>query len=266
MDSEKEKLLEERKAKNTNRATKLWVSTLSQYLSERKLGNIEEQTVQTLPKILEDFYFSLRKQKKKEPKEGKSKLQLSKRDENDDDNDDKYYKNSSLRSARATLNRHFKASLGVDIIANEAFIKANEIFQAVSKKGKTEGRGEVQSKKPILDEDMSKLSSYFVTNMRGYPNPKLLQEIVLFNVIYYGGRRGRENLRYMTKKTSEIARDADGHQYIHQIVKEFDKNHKEDNLSENNEACIYEMPGTCTDLNHFFRLNKITKIVMSQFF
>ena len=243
LDTEKDKLLEERKAKNTNRATKQWVSAFTQYLKEKQAGEINNVTVQTLPKLLEDFYFSLRKQKKKEPKKKRSKLQLSRKNDPDGDSDDTFYKNSSLRSARAALNRHFKSTLGIDIISNEQFIKATEVFQAVSKKGKTEGHGEVKSKKPISDADMSKLLSYFVTNMKGPPNAKLLQEIVLFNIIYYGGRRGHENLREMTKKTFQISRDTDGRQFIHQVIKEFDKNHKEDDFSENNESRIYEMPG-----------------------
>ena len=35
---------------------------------------------------------------------------------------------------------------------------------------------------------MSKLSSYFLENMKeSPPNAKKLQEFVLFNIIYYGG-------------------------------------------------------------------------------
>ena len=133
--------------------------------------------------------------------------------------------------------------MGIDIISNSKFIKTNEIFQAITKQVKKEGRGEIESKNAINDQDMSKLNTYFITNMQGPPNAKLLQEIVLFNIIYYGGRRGYENLRSMTKDTFKILRDGDGHQYIKQVVKEFDKNHHEDDLTESNEARIYEQPG-----------------------
>ena len=34
---------------------------------------------------------------------------------------------------------------------------------------------------------MSKLSSYFLENMKESPHAKKLQEFVLFNIIYYGG-------------------------------------------------------------------------------
>ena len=165
-------------------------------MKERELSQIDALDVTQLPEILGDFYFSLRKQPKKEPKK-KNRLSLNR---DDSEVEDSFYKNSSLRSARAALNRHFKSTKGVDNIANELFLKTNEIFSAVTKQGKIAGRGEIKSKEAITDPDMSKLSTYFLRNMQGPPNGKLLQEIVLFNVIYNSGRRGRENLRCMTKK------------------------------------------------------------------
>ena len=89
---------------------------------------------------------------------------------------------------------------------------------------------------------MSKLTSYFLDNMRGPPNPRKLQEFVLFNIIYYWGRRGRENLRYMTKLTFEAKKDHDNREYIVEVIKECDKNHREDDTSASNEARIYANP------------------------
>ena len=113
----------------------------------------------------------------------------------------------------------------------------------MTKQGKEEGRGQIDSKIPISDPDFSKLSSYFQDSMRGPPNPKKLQELVLFNIIFYGGRRGRENLRQMTKETFQIKKDHDGREYIIQVIKECDKNHREGDTSESNEARIYAVPG-----------------------
>ena len=79
--------------------------------------------------------------------------------------------------------------------------------------------------------------------MAGPPDPLLLQEIVLFNVIYYMGRRRRQNLRHMKINTFEIGCDADGKRYMHQVKKEFDKNRRENDLSNNNAARVYEIPG-----------------------
>ena len=188
--------------------------------------------MENLLNILGDFYFSLRK---KEPKKAKGP--------NTNENEDPHYKNSSLKSGRAALNHHFKGTRGIDIISNESFIKANEIFQAITRDGKVKGRGETHSKLPILEPDMSKLSTYFMKNMTGPPNARLLQELVLFSIIYYGGHRGRENLRGMTVDTFRVESDHDGLKYIHQVIKECDKNHNEEDFTESNEARIYEMPG-----------------------
>ena len=231
----KEELLQNRKALNTNRATKQWVSCLNAYLNERDLPDIDHVDLDELPTIIGDFYFSVRKKRISEDglednatDQTKSKL--------------KYYKNSSLKSGRAALNRHFKATFGIDIISNDKFIKANEIFQAITKQGKEEGRGETESKVPISDPDYKKLTAYFLQNMRGPPSPKRLQEFVLFNIIYYCGRRGRENLRQMNKDTFTIRKYHDEREYIVQIIKECDKNHREDDLNQSNEAWIYAIP------------------------
>ena len=74
--------------------------------------------------------------------------------------------------------------------------------------------------------------------MAGPPNGTLLQEIVLFNIIFYMGRRGRENLRMMTKETFAIDQNSDGRRFIYQQQDETDKNHNENDTEMSNQACI----------------------------
>ena len=52
----KEDLLQNRKAQNTNRATKQWISCLNEFLCERNLPNVDCMDIEDLPKILEEFY------------------------------------------------------------------------------------------------------------------------------------------------------------------------------------------------------------------
>ena len=52
-----------------------------------------------------------------------------------------------------------------------------------------------------------------------------------------------ENLRGMRKKTFKVLKHHDNREYIYQIMKECDKNHKEDDIGESNEARIYANPG-----------------------
>ena len=149
---------------------------------------------------------------------------------------------------QAALNQYFKEHIGVDIITNEKFIHANEMFHGVTKKGRREGRGDLDHKQPITDEDRAKLTQYFAKNFEGPPSGKLLQEVILFNIIYFMGRRGRENLRNMKKNTFAISQDPDGRKFIYQAVSEHDKNHTEASTSKGNKARIYEQKGKCTNL------------------
>ena len=188
-----------------------------------------------MPEIIGDFYFSAHKNRLSDEGVQQTEHEICK-------NKLTHYKNSSLKLGQAALNRYFKGTYGVDIIVNSNYIQANEIFQAVTKQGKEEDRGQIESKIPISDPDYSKLTSYFLTNMRGPPNPKKLQEYVLFNIIYYCDQRGRENLRNMMKNTFQIKTDFDGREFIVQVVRECDKNHREDDTTTSNEARIYANP------------------------
>ena len=124
------------------------------------------------------------------------------------------------------------------------FIQANERFQSVTKRGKVEGRGEITSKELITDENMTKLKNYFEQQMKGPASGKALQDLVLFNIIYFTGRRGNENLRNMMKSTFAVEVDADGRRYIHQVKGKHDKNHTENDYVKANEARIFEQRGT----------------------
>ena len=184
---EKSEIMKKRCAENTGKATKLWVDCLKDYLDEKNLPPIDLLTEQNLPEILSDFYTELKKKgksskTKKVTKQSDEPTVSNTTDGNTESSDE--YKNSTLNCIRAALNRHFKETLGIDIIKNTNFTKTNEMFRGVAKQGRREGRGDITSKEPITEIDMEKLSSYFVTNMQGPVNGKLLQEVVLFQIIY----------------------------------------------------------------------------------
>ena len=108
-----------------------------------------------------------------------------------------------------------------------------------------EGLGEIISYPPIKDADMKTLKEYFQFNMTGNANPRALQEVIIFYIIYYLCRRGRENLRKMTVNTFAIANDPDTKkEYIYQKVDEADKNHNQNDTNKANQGRIYEVPGT----------------------
>ena len=240
-EAQKDGIMQGRSAENTNKATKLWVDCLREYLDEKGMPILEEVCDAELPKLLSDFYTEVKK-KEKSPNSKKKGTKKTKSPTVSDEE----YKNSSLQCMRAALNRYFKEKRGLNIISNETFIQANEMFRGVTKEGRRKGRGSCDHKPPITPEDMEKLSNYFTENMRGPPNAKFLQEIVLFNIIYFMGRRGRENLRSMTKDTFNISIDGNGRKFIHQVITEHDKNHTESDFTPGNEARIYEQTGNLT--------------------
>ena len=62
---------------------------------------------------------------------------------------------------------------------------------------------------PITESDMTKLGEYFDRSSH-----LVLQDEVLFNLIFYFGLRGRENLRALKKDTFEVEVDSDGKEYV----------------------------------------------------
>ena len=68
-----------------------------------------------------------------------------------------------------------KNTMALDIIKNELFIKANDMFIGVTEDNKENGLGEVESYPPIEKADMAKLTQHFKSFQDGALNPKKLQ-------------------------------------------------------------------------------------------
>ena len=74
------------------------------------------------------------------------------------------------------------------------------------------------------------------------PNPKKLQQQVIFYILYFFCHRGKENLYDMLQETFELCTEYDGTQYIKQSLEEVDKNHGPDDPP-SNEGRMYEIEG-----------------------
>ena len=218
--AEKKQIMEERNAKNTNRATKSALVTFRDYLCEKQLKPVEEISNEDLPEILLDFYTNAKK------------------------TDGSDYCVQSMKCLRAGINRYMKAERGLDIIENERFVTANEMFRGVNKKKREQGKGATKSTPVIITEDLQKIYSYFNHDIMNSPDPKKLQQCLIFYIIYYFCRRGRENLYTMTKDTFDISTDpSSGRRFVFQAIDELDKNHGVDSMSEANQARMYETTG-----------------------
>ena len=91
----------------------------------------------------------------------------------------------------------------------------NELFCGILRGNKTLGLGMTKSK----------LNKYFEAKMRSKPDTQILQYMLLFYIIYYTGRRGRENLHRIKKNSFAVSKDPDGRCFIYQAVHKCDKNH-----------------------------------------
>ena len=188
----KDNIKKKSKAESTYQATRVWTNCFSNYLIEKGLPELDDIPTEELPNALENFYSETCKKK----------------------GNNEEYKNSTFKCIRAGINRHYKATRSLDIISDPRFIQVNEMFEGKSRVNKEEGHGEIESLPCIKPEDFDQLSSFFKEKMQGPPDPTVLQEIMVFNIIYYMGRRGRENLQRMPKYHFAVATDHENRRYV----------------------------------------------------
>ena len=107
------------------------------------------------------------------------------------------------------------------------------MYKGKLKEIKTSGKDITKHKSPLSEEDMSKLRVHLKSHMN---TPKGLQEKVMFDVLYFFGRRGREGLRELKRDSFEFVEDGEGNEYAHLPFNEFDKNHCDVMDTESNET------------------------------
>lgn len=196
-----DKILYEKDAKNTRRATETAVRTFRAYLREKNLP----EEFETLPNseldvILSKFYTEVRTE------------------------NGEMYKKSSLISLRHGINRFLGNSVdGKNIIHDNDFRQSNKVFAAATKELKREGKGGITHHPPIEKEDLQKLYSYFDND-----NNIKLQEKVFVDLMLYFGRRGRENIHELKQSDFAATSDSQGKVYIYMTKDELTKNHQED--------------------------------------
>ena len=224
-------ILDEKDPLNTKKSTKLWISCFSDYLEAKNYPKVEDVSTEDLLKILETFYTEVQKKHKSGDKENTDISST--------------YKNTTMRTIRAAIARFYREKRGIDIISNEHFIRANAVFTALQKINKKKGLGVVDRKVAMNEYDVQQLMEYFRTQIICDLNPRNLQNIVIFYILYYMCRLGRENLREMKQYTYAISTDlADNNRkFIYQAVDEYDKNHNESDTTIANEGRIYEITG-----------------------
>ena len=213
------KLLEDKDALSTKKATKSALLCLQQYILETdREVNLDTYSTAELSALLVNFYADARK------KSGE------------------HCKLSALKSIRFGLARYFKGERNIDIIKDAEFRKANDSFQAVSVGLKRNGLAKVEHTLPLEENELKMIYCSAALNTG---TPVGLQQKCWFDIMYFLCRRGRENLRAMKKTTFQVAKDNHGREFVYQHVDELDKNHREnaDSNQSVTEGRMYAVPG-----------------------
>lgn len=151
------------------------------------------------------------------------------------------YKLSSFNQMKYGLHKYLLGK-GIDT-STVAFTKSNETFKAMKKDLMRNWKGDVKHRTPISATDLKKLYQHKLAF--NVLTPVGLQQKVMFEIILFMCRRGRENLRNMTKDFYGIFQDEDGREYVQQQLSELDKNHDENRRSSETtgEGRMYGIPG-----------------------
>ncbi len=100
------------------------------------------------------------------------------------------------------------------------------------------------AKKVIEDRDMKLIANHFNNDYEENPDPVLLQQNMLFNILYFFVHRGHENLPNMKKKWFNLVVDTETDEvYVQQVFDEIDKNHRPKDTKITNEGRMYEIKG-----------------------
>ena len=95
----------------------------------------------------------------------------------------------------------------------------------------------------ITDIDLERISEYFTHDHLNKPDKKRLQQQMIFYIICFFCRRGRENLYEMLKTTFKLVTEPDGNQFVLQFMDEIDKNHTYEDTTQTNPGKMYPTGG-----------------------
>ena len=208
-------ILKNKDSANTQRATEKCVKVLKAYLKCKGMPvEFEDWDKPRLAEVLSKFYMEVRRE------------------------DGKLYKTGSMVNIRAGLNRYLKSKgKTIDLIKETVFTQSNQSFQAQQVKLKEEGRGDTEHYPQIDENDLHKLYESGVLNDE---TPQGLLYKVWFELMLYICRRGRENLRKLTKQHFKIGTDSQDRRYVYQSCDEMTKKGRDNSSSRVDAGRIYE--------------------------
>ena len=137
-----------------------------------------------------------------------------------------HYSTSAHLSIRAAIDRHLSSLpefSDVSIIRDQQFKSANRSLSAKLKMLKDKGLAKVQHHPSISPVDIKKC---YETKVFSDENPTSLLRVNWFNIALHFCRRGRENLRALSRDSFVIMKDANDNEYVEISVSEKTKNYQ----------------------------------------
>ena len=122
------------------------------------------------------------------------------------------YKRNSFNCIKFGIARFMKSLNGFDIVNDPEFAAANEAFKAQCVELKRQGKSRINHHSETEPEDLQKLYTSVAEQIN---TPKGLQRKVWIDIMLHLIRRGRENLRRMTKSTFAVDTDVAGRRFVH---------------------------------------------------
>lgn len=178
----------------TRKQTNYYVNKFKIFLRERKLC---DEIGRSPPRILNDYLRLLY-----------SQLRTNTQD---------FYSPSTLVCIRASIHRYLtspEVNRTINILQGEDFKRSNGVLRSMVAKYLQSNQPKRKEYEAITESDISKIRTYFQRK-----NLTMLQEEVIFNIIYFFGLRGRENLRSLTFGAIEIKEDDSGAKYAYMYLR-----------------------------------------------
>jgi len=130
--------------------------------------------------------------------------------------DGELLKKTSLNVMKNGIAKYLKEKCDIDTKKDPEFSSSAAVFSAVVTDFKKKGLGGTEHKPVICREDLVEL--YSPSNIALNPDsPSGLLHKVWFDAMTYLYRRGRENLREMTRHTFTVAVDGSGRRFVAQV-------------------------------------------------
>lgn len=177
-----------------------------------------------------------------------------------------FYAPQSLICFRAAIQRHLTSpeiNRQVNIINGEPFRRANGVLKSLIGMYLKTGSKKEEKFSCITDSDMKKISEY-LTSGEKVEDLTVLQQRVLFDIIFHFQLRGRENLRFLTKDTFGFSKDDEDNDFMYIKTNLLHKNVKaslnSNEFSDLKKARMYSSPDNCPIENFKRYLNILPSV------